>query len=224
MMHLDNITVFNNIKNESKIELEQKLTLLNIDKKSTLFYEKEFVEDVYFIQSGKVSIFKINENGERKVIFILKTGDMINEVCLDREKNTTFGCDIFEKSTILKCNSKDFIKIMEEDFSLTKNILLHSQNVNRRLYRQLKNSVAIRLDKKLAAKLYRIGREFGEKEGDWTFIKANISITYIADMLGSKRESVSRAMKQLQDCGLVKIENKKIYIKKEGLSEYFKNS
>ena len=41
-------------------------------------------------------------------------------------------------------------------------------------------------------------------------------------MLGCKRESLSRAMKVLQDEKLVKIEGKKVYVKKEKLSDYFK--
>ena len=47
---------------------------------------------------------------------------------------------------------------------------------------------------------------------------------YMADMLGCKRETLSRAMKVLQDKNLVKFENKKIYIKQYELSLYFKNS
>ena len=41
---------------------------------------------------------------------------------------------------------------------------------------------------------------------------------------GCKRESLSRAMKILQDENLVKIEGKKVYIKKDELSSYFKST
>lgn len=224
MINLNSISVFNNINESTKKDLEKIITKIEAKKKKVLFHEKEIVENIYFLEKGKVSVYKINENGERKIIFILKDGDMINEVLLDRNKNTTFGCEVFEKSTILQCSSTEFIKVMEKDFNLTKNVLSHTQNINRRLFRQLKNSISIKIDKKLAAKLYRIGKEFGVNKGEWTLINANISITYIAEMLGCKRESLSRAMKQLQNENLVKIEYKKIYIKKEGLSDYFKNT
>jgi len=182
------------------------------------------VDKVYFLKTGKISIFKMNENGERKVIFILRNGEMINEVSFDKSKTTTVSCEAFEKSIILECRAKDFIKVMEDDFALTKNILVHTQNTNRRLYRQLKNSISIRIDKKLASKLYRIGKEFGVCKGEWTLLNVNLTITYIADMLGCKRESLSRAMKILQDENLVKIEGKKVYIKKGELSSYFKST
>ena len=222
--NINNIEVFQNIKEESKIEIEKIIKLRELSKKANLFCERDMVDKVYFIKEGKISLFKINESGERKIIFILSNGQMINDILLEENKSSSISCEAFEKSILLECNSKDFLKIMENDFTLTKNVLIHMQNINRRLYRQLKNSISIRMDKKLASKLYRMGREFGINKGEWTLINANLTITYIADMLGCKRETLSRAMKVLQDENLVKIENKKMYIKKDELSTYFKTT
>lgn len=221
---MNNIEVFKNIKEESKVNLEKILKTRKLLKKEILFYERDMVDKIYFIKEGKISLFKLNESGERKIIFILPKGQMINDIFIDENKSSAVSCEAFEKSTLLECSSKDFMKIMEDDFTLTKNVLNHLQNINRRLYRQLKNSISIRMDKKLAAKLYRMGREFGVEKDEWTLINANLTITYIADMLGCKRETLSRSMKVLQDENLVKIENKKVYIKRDELSSYFKNT
>ena len=221
---MNNIEVFKNIKEESKVKLEKILKTRKLSKKEILFFERDMVDKIYFIKEGKISLFKINESGERKIIFILPKGQMINDIFIDENKSSAVSCEAFEKSTLLECNSKDFMNIMEDDFTLTKNVLNHLQNINRRLYRQLKNSISIRMDKKLAAKLYRMGREFGVEKDEWTLINANLTITYIADMLGCKRETLSRSMKVLKDENLVKIENKKVYIKRDELSSYFKNT
>lgn len=171
---MNNIEVFKDIKESSKIELKKILKERQLARKEILFNERDIVDKVYFLKTGKISIFKMNENGERKVIFILRNGEMINEVSFDKSKTTTVSCEAFEKSIILECRAKDFIKVMEDDFALTKNILVHTQNTNRRLYRQLKNSISIRIDKKLAAKLYRIGKEFGVCNGEWTLLNVNL--------------------------------------------------
>lgn len=219
---MNDIEVFQNIKQESKNKLKEILKVKKIPKKQIIFYEREQTDKIYFIKEGKVTLFKINESGERKIIFILSKGQMINEVFGSENKTNAISCETFEKCTLLECNSKDFSKIMENDFTLTMNVINHIQTLNRRLYRQLKNSISIRMDKKLAAKLYRMGKEFGIEEDGWTLINANLTITYIADMLGCKRETLSRAMKILQDENLVKMQNKKVYIKKDELSIYFK--
>lgn len=221
---MNDIEVFQNIKQESKNKLKEILKVKKIPKKQIIFYEREQTDKIYFIKEGKVTLFKINESGERKIIFILSKGQMINEVFGSENKTNAISCETFEKCTLLECNSKDFSKIMENDFALTMNVINHIQTLNRRLYRQLKNSISIRMDKKLAAKLYRMGKEFGIEEDGWTLINANLTITYIADMLGCKRETLSRAMKILQDENLVKMQNKKVYIKKDKLSKYFKTT
>lgn len=109
MMKINSISIFDNIKPESKEQLEKIMTSFQAQRRETLFLEKEFIDNLYFIEKGKVSIYKINENGERKVIFIFKNGDVINDLSLDQEKNTIFACEVFEKSTILKCPASDFI-------------------------------------------------------------------------------------------------------------------
>lgn len=220
---LKNIDVFKNIKISTIEELTKKGSVFKLDKKEVLFHEGEIVENVYFLISGKVSIYKMNEFGERKIIFILNQGDMINEVLINNS-TTAVACKAFEKSEIVKFNIDDFIGIMQTDFNLVKNILDSLEKRNRRLYRQLKNSTYIKIEKKLAAKLYRLNREFGVDKGEWRLLDVKgITMTYLADMLGCKRETLSRAMKMLQNNGLVKVKGKKIYIKPEELSAFFKN-
>lgn len=220
--YIDNINIFKNLKYETKEELKNCSNIMKLEKNEILFTEKEKLDNIYFVIDGKVSTFKINENGDRKVIFILNKGEMINEITTDKKRESSVFCEVFEKATILKYNIDDFIKIMEKDFNLTKNIINYMERRNRRLYRQLKNSISIKMDKKLAAKLYRISKEFGTNKGVWTLIDVNISITYLSDMLGCKRETLSRSMKTLQNEGLVKIEDKKLFVKEKELSNYFK--
>ena len=117
--HMDSIELFQNIKEESKIELEKILKIRKVSKKEILFYERDMVDKVYFIKEGKISLFKINESGERKIIFILPKGQMINDVFIDENKSSAVSCEAFENSTLLECSSKDFLKIMENDFTLT---------------------------------------------------------------------------------------------------------
>ncbi|WP_330579804.1 Crp/Fnr family transcriptional regulator [Intestinibacter bartlettii] len=220
---IKSINVFTNIKKDTIEKLLKTGCILKLNKKQVLFYERDILENVYFLLSGKASIYKMNEFGERKVIFILNEGEIINEVFLS-DVTSTVTCEAFEKSTIIKFNKKDFIDIMENDFNLVKNIIKVLEHRDRRLCRQLKNSTYIKIEKKLAAKLYRLNREFGVKKGQWYFLDVpGVTVTYLADMLGCKRETLSRAMKILQNDNLVKIEGKKIYIKPDELSLFFKN-
>ena len=53
----------------------------------------------------------------------------------------------------------------------------------------------------------------------------NLTVTYLADLLGSQRETVSRALKILQDKKLISYKDKTILIYDlNKISEFFKTS
>jgi CRP/FNR family transcriptional regulator, cyclic AMP receptor protein len=219
--NLEHIKIFKNIDNSTKAEILRNGNLISINQKHILFNEKDVVDKVYILIEGKASIFKISESGDRKIIFILNKGEMINEISLDF-KRSTVSCEAFENCLILEYKLKTFLDMMKNDFELTKNIISYMERRNRRLYRQVKNSISIKIDKRLAAKLYRLANEYGKETDGWHFIDIKITITYLADMLGCPRESLSRAMKVLENNGLVRFENKKIYVRKADIAKYFK--
>ena len=52
----------------------------------------------------------------------------------------------------------------------------------------------------------------------------DLSVTYLADMLGSRRETVSRQLKHLTEQGLVRVQRGKFIIPdRDALSVFFKS-
>ena len=100
-----------------------------------------------------------------------------------------------------------FIQVMDKDGRLAREVMGAMALKIRRLYRQLKNTTnALSGEKRLAAKLFKLGKDYGVCSGDGIMIDMNLSITYLADMLGSKRETVSRQVKRLTELGLINME------------------
>lgn len=196
-----------------------------LKKGDILFFDKENVNDVYIVISGTVSLFKINGNGEKKVIFILGKGKMINEVIL-QDLPASISCEIFEDAEILSFPKKEFLRVMEKDFSLTKEVLNSMALKIRRLYRQLKNtSNSIRGDKRIAAKLWKLSMDYGVICEQGIKIDMEISITYLADLLGSKRETVSRQLKELTIKNLLIMDGHYFIVPdRDKLGKYFKES
>ncbi|SFC30178.1 Crp/Fnr family transcriptional regulator [Clostridium uliginosum] len=192
---------------------------------SMIFLDKERINLIYVVMSGAVSLYKVNENGQKKVLFILDKGKIINEVIVE-DITESINCEVFEEAEILEIYRDTFIDIMESDFQLTKAVIDSLSNKVRRMYRQLKNtSSSIKIEKKLVAKIYKLGKDYGISCDDGTMIDMNISITYLADLLGSQRETVSRAIKILQNKKLFYYKDKRIFIPDlQKLSDYFKTS
>ena len=121
---------------------------------------------------------------------------------------------------------RSLLEIMKYDFELCKNIIISLSMKTRRMYRQLKNTPpSIKIEKKLAAKIYKLGRDYGIETEEGIVINMNLTVTYLADLLGSQRETVSRALKILQDKKLISYKDKIILIYDlNKISEFFKTS
>ncbi|WP_160693384.1 Crp/Fnr family transcriptional regulator [Clostridium sp. C2-6-12] len=220
---LEELEIFNNISKVSYEKLAQLGEVKKYDAGAHIFRDKEEVSTLYIIISGSVSLYKLNENGHKRVIFILGKGKMINDVII-QGLPSSINCEIFEQAQILSYDKNIFLNIMERDFILSKNIMSSLAMKVRRLYRQLKNTTGtIRMEKRLAAKLWKLSKDYGIKSENGVIINMNISVTYLADLLGSKRETISRAIKILIKEELIIYEDKKIkVINQEKLSEFFK--
>lgn len=220
---LEELEIFNNISPSSLQKLIDFGEVKKCKAGSHLFRDKDNVNTLYVVISGNVSLYKLNESGQKRVIFILGTGKMINDVII-QDLPASINCEIFEEAQILSYDKNVFLSIMENDFNLSKNIMCSLAMKVRRLYRQLKNATGtIRMEKRLAAKLWKLSKDYGVESDNGVIINMNITVTYLADLLGSKRETISRSLKVLLNENLIKYDNKKIkVINQKKLSEFFK--
>ncbi len=225
---LERIEVFKNIHHVSKKQLMAHGLIKCLKKGDFLFHAKDNVCHLYAVLSGKVSMHRMNSEGQKRVFFILGEGEIINEVVFD-DLPVSVECDAFEASLVFQIGKTELLKIMSQDFALTMNIMNAIGRKQRRLYRQLKNTLPIGIEKKLAAKLWKLSKDHGEFVKDptdakspWKQMDMALSITYLSYMLGTSREVTSRAMKVLQELGACKWEGKTLLVKENDLLDFYR--
>lgn len=199
---------FNNIEilkklNSKTIEyIKPFSTLKTYKEREHVFMDKDEISNLYIIVLGKAALYKLNNFGDKKIIFIFDEGKILNEHSLQNIK-VSINCEILETSVIMSIPCNIFIKAMENDFLLSKSILdLMSLNI-RRLYRQLQNTTNnLECEKKLASKLLKLAKDNGIYCENIVKINIPLTVTYISEMIGSRRETVSRQIKKLSDLSL----------------------
>lgn len=219
---IDGVMAFRGIKSESLEKLKDIGVVKEYKKNTVLFMEKDEVDKCYAILKGKVELSRYSGWGQKRIFFILDKGEMVNEVVFDNMP-VSVVCETYEESIIVEFKKEEFLKIMENDFSLTMNIMNSMGKKQRRLYRQLKNTVPIKMDKKLAAKLWKMSRDYGVKDGDMKRIDMKISVTDLSYMLGATRETISRAMKVLIENGIVQWRGRILLVDEEKILKYYRN-
>ena len=133
-------------------------------------------------------------------------------------------CETIEKSEIFMIPCKDFVELMQPDVQLVKNVMRAQERKIWRLSHQLKNTMSsIYLEKKLAAKIWKLARDFGIEKEEGIEIDINMTASFLADMLGVSRETISRTCAMLIENELIKIHRKRIIVEDpEKLAVFYK--
>ena len=204
--------VFEGVKATSMQKFINYGVLRNYTKKELIFREWEPGTRFYFVASGYVALYKTNQRHDRKVIFILGPGEMLNEVIAE-EPMASISCMALGTVSILSCGREQLLSIMERDLILYRNVMRSMAQKLRRTYHQLGNaSNMMSLKMQAASKLWKLARDFGVAEQGEIRIPFEISITFFADMMGSKRETVSRILKEICEQDALKISRNYFYI------------
>lgn len=166
---------------------------------------------IYFILSGKVCVYNLTKCGKRKILFVLGPDHIANETLM--EDTGTIFCETIEACRFLAIRQEKLAELMQQDFGFTQVLFRYQERKIWRLEHQLKNTMgSIYLERKLASKLWKLGRDFGTDTSQGLRINISLSITFLADLLGAPRETTSRVCRKLAEAGLIRMEKKTIWL------------
>ncbi|MCF0145635.1 MAG: Crp/Fnr family transcriptional regulator [Eubacterium sp.] len=194
---------FDKIPEESRRRILNAGYLKSFRKNEIIYGERDEVNSIYIVMNGFVSLYRNSRYGEIKVIFICAKGEMLNEVVVEKEK-ASVGAKILSDAEILVIPRESFTRLMNQDFELVKGVFHSISSKTRRLFHQVgNNNGTYPLGKHLASKLWKLARDYGIDTDRGKQVSFDVSVTLLANMLGAKRETVSREMSRLKKEGLV---------------------
>lgn len=219
---LSKIKIFQNLDKETIKELAAIAKIKEYKKGELLYSDKEKIHTIYFVIEGVASLYKPNPDNSKKVVFIFGTGDVLNEVIV-YENTTLLSCEFLAPTKLLEIDREDFTKVLEKSYPLAKGVIESLIYKNRVMSHQIKNTCnSITVDRQIALKLYKLARDFGVENDLGTEINFDLSITYLSEILGAKRETVSRQVKVLSELGLISVVKKRFTIPNQtNLLNYF---
>lgn len=238
---IDEVPLFQDVNPETVQRLKEMGKVVSMKKGAVCYRASEAQDNVYIMLDGKAIIYTLTRCGNRKIIFIYGSGALLNESIIKPDRTTVF-CDTIAPSRVFVIQNRVFCKLMEEDFTLVRAVMAAQERKLWRTSHQLKNTLgSIYLEKKLAAKLWKLARDFGEPVRSLEAIQADLqqdtvptvhpvkiglslSITFLADLLGAPRETTSRLCKNLAGRGLITMEKRTIIVRNmDCLSNFYKD-
>ena len=206
-------SLFNLISEKSKTSLFEAGKIIELKKGEVLFSEREEVKSMYIVVDGFIALYRNSRYGEIKIIFICTNGEILNEVVLQDEK-TSICTKALADTKLLCIHRTELFEILAQDHDLTIKIYDSLAKKTRRLYHQVGNANGTYpLEKRLAAKIWKLARDYGTATSEGLQISFETTVTFLANMLGAKRETISRIISQFKKDNILNHENGYLTIK-----------
>ncbi|MCM3666615.1 Crp/Fnr family transcriptional regulator [Mesobacillus subterraneus] len=173
-------------------------------KNSHVFLQGDPLENVYFINDGKVKIYKSDANGREQIVAILKKGEMFPHVGFFRKGGYPGYSEVLEPASLVVVPISQFEKVLVENPHLSIKVfkVLGEKIVD--LQERLESQILNNTYEQIIKLLIRLGELHGEKQEDGTIVlKTDFTNKDLANMIGTTRETVSRTLTKLKKDELI---------------------
>ncbi len=162
--------------------------------KGVLFHQGDPAKNFFLVNSGRLKLSKLNENGKEVIIRYIGTGEFTAAITCLQGWDYTVTAESVENSEVTGWNKAMVLKLMETYPAIAINllgiILMRMDDVQHR-YLELCTE---RVEQRIARSLLRLMRSAGVKTQEGIHINLPLSRQNIADFSGTTLFTVSRTL------------------------------
>ncbi len=182
-------------------------------KKQIIYTEGNHPVRLFYIEKGKVKIFKTNDDGKELTVGLFNEGDFFGYTALLEESVYKENAEAIEDAEIAVIPKEDFEKLMHSNSAVQKKFIqLLAKNVSEK-EEQLLGIAYNSLRKRVADALITLQNKY-RKEGDAVF-SMHISREDLANIAGTATESLIRTLSDFKSEKLIEIKEGNIHILNE---------
>lgn len=180
--------------------------------KDLIYREGSYPQYLYFVKSGKVKSFRINEDAKELITGLYRAGDFLGYTALLKNDAYHESAMAMEDTEILIIPKEDFFDLVYNDREVSHRFIrMLSDNLEEK-EEQLLHLAYDTVRKRVADALVRLEETYKETHGGETFSMA-ISRENLANMVGTSKECVIRVLSEFKEDQIVSTEMSTIYIK-----------
>lgn len=200
-----NLPYFQDIQPQALELLVAQSLVRNFQKDEIIFMEGTPSQGMYIVEQGSVRIYKMNADGEEKTIYIAGPGDTFNEISVfDGEANPAYTAALSDCRLWLLL-TETLEEAMEIDPMLARRIM----KVLGGRIRTLVNQIA---DLTLYSVVVRLARFLCQQAENPSLESPAITRAVIASYLATTPESISRALRSLENAEAIEFDRHRIRI------------
>ena len=204
---LQSVALFWDLSEEELGYISEKMIARHYESGQFIFLEDSEGEQCFFVVQGSVKVTRLSNDGREVILAMLNEGDFFGEMALLDGESRSANVIALEKTEVLTLNRADFLVVLHDYPQIAIQLLKEMAHRLRKSDRQIASLSLSDAEKRIALCILRFADEQGIiRRGQVNIPRVPIQQD-IANMAGTSRETVSRAINLLE---------KEQYIKRKG--------
>ena len=179
-------------------------TIEHFAKNQKVFSQGDIADAVFFIQTGRVKITVLSEQGKEAVVGIFAPGQFFGEGCLEGEELRISTGQALEECLITSISKVEMLATLAEEPNFSSFFIGYLLSRNRRIEDDLVDQLFNSSEKRLARLLVLLAN-FGEGAEP---VPIALSQETLAEMIGTTRSRVSFFMNKFRKKGFIDYKGK----------------
>ena len=209
---LQSVALFWDLSEEELGYISQKMIARHYESGKFIFLEDSEGEQCFFVVQGSVKVTRLSKDGREVILAMLNEGEFFGEMALLDGESRSANVIALEETEVLTLNREDFLVVLHDYPQIAIQLLKEMAHRLRKSDRQIASLSLSDAEKRIALCIIRFADEQGViKRGQVSIPKMPIQQD-IANMAGTSRETVSRAINLLEKEHFIKRKGRELLI------------
>ncbi len=217
---LRSVSIFADLDAASVAALERLADVRDYPDGGVVVSQEDTGDALFVLVRGKVKVVLYGESGREIILSIFKVpGDFFGEMSLLDNEPRSASVIAAEASRLVVLSRKDFQAHIESHPRTALRVLTELSRRLRRADAVIGNLALLDVYGRLAGKLRELAAAEGEESDDGIVLRQRPTQAEIAAMIGTSRETVSRALSDLARRGYIVMTGKRLVLRRAFLAE-----
>ncbi|ABK73796.1 cAMP-activated global transcriptional regulator CRP [Mycolicibacterium smegmatis] len=204
--------IFQGVQPSAVAALAQQLEPVSFSRGQVVFTEGEPGETLYIITSGKVKIGRKSVDGRESLLTLMGPSDMFGELAIFDPGPRTSTVTALSDVQAVMMHRKVLRNWIADRPEIAEQLLRVLARRLRRTNDNLSDLIFTDVPGRVAKQLLHLAQRFGTREGNSLRVDHELTQEEIAQLVGSSRETVNKALSDFAQRGWIRVQGKSILI------------
>lgn len=206
------VPLFSHLQDEDLAKILSIAHTKTFPKDHRLFERGEEGNEFMVVTQGRLKVIFLNEDGRELTLTILGPYQSLGEVSLLDDAPRSASAVALSDLRVLSINKRDFREVIETNPRICISLLTAMSRRLRELTEDTAGLIFMDVYQRLARKLLNLWDTLGVQGSGSREIPQRLTHQELANMVGATRETVTKALNDMEDRGIIRFNKKQVEI------------